>query len=127
MQRSAFLLAFATLAASTCLAQDPCKVDTQHCKVDFENAQVRVLHWKIGPREKVPMHSHPAFVEVPLTAGRTRYTGADGKTTEVESTPGKSEYSAPVKHSSENLSDVQQEAIQVELKSAKRASAPKKE
>jgi quercetin dioxygenase-like cupin family protein len=127
MQRTVFLLAFATLAASTCLAQDPCKVDTQHCKVDFENAQVRVLHWKIGPHEKVPMHSHPAFVEVPLTAGRTRYTGADGKTQEIEDTPGKSVYSAPVKHSSENLSDTPIESIQVELKSAKHASSAKKE
>jgi len=127
MQRSVFLFAFATLAASTCLAQDPCKVDTQHCKVDFENAQVRVLHWKVGPHEKVPMHSHPAFVEVPITAGKTRYTGADGKATEVESTPGKSEYQAAVKHSSENLSDTPTESVQVELKSAKRASSAKKE
>jgi quercetin dioxygenase-like cupin family protein len=127
MQRSLFLLAFATLAASTCLAQDPCKVDTQHCKVDFENAQVRVLHWKIGPKEKVPMHSHPAFVEVPLTAGKTRFTTADGKSTESESTPGKSDYSGATKHSSENLSDTPQESIQVELKSAKRASSAKKE
>jgi quercetin dioxygenase-like cupin family protein len=127
MQRSVSLLAFATLAASTCLAQDPCKVDTQHCKVDFENDQVRVLHWKIGPREKVPMHSHPAFVEVPITGGKTRYTTADGKSTEVDSTPGKSDYSGPTKHSSENLSDTQQESIQVELKSTEQASSPRQE
>ncbi len=124
MRRTFLLVAGMCLAGSVALAQDPAKVDPQHCKVEFENAQVRVLHWHSGPHEKVPMHEHPAYVQISLTDQHGRFTSPDGKTREVDSKAGQSRWNGPQKHSYENLSDSATESIQVELKG--RAHAPSK-
>ena len=67
MRGTFLLVAGMCLAGSVALAQDPAKVDPKHCKVEFENAQVRVLRWHTGPHEKVPMHWHPGYVDISLT------------------------------------------------------------
>ena len=125
MRRTFLLVAGMCLAGSVALAQDPAKVDPQHCKVEFENAQVRVLHWHIGPHEKVPMHGHPAYVQISVTDQHIRQTSPDGKTREVDSKAGQTSWNEPQKHSAENLSDSASEGIQVELKSKARAPAKK--
>jgi hypothetical protein len=116
MRRSLFLVVLLFLAASAAYAQDPAKVDPKHCKVEFENAQVRVLHWTTGPHEKSPMHEHPAFVSISLTDNDTRFTLPDGTTNESHSKAGETSWNAGGKHSSESLNDKQTEVIQVELK-----------
>jgi quercetin dioxygenase-like cupin family protein len=126
MRRMFLLVAGMCLTGSVALAQDPAKVDPQHCKVEFENAQVRVLHWHLGPHDKVPMHGHPAYVEISLTGGHTRFTLPDGKTKEVETKAGQSSWNEAQKHSAENLSDSATESFQVELKGKAHASAKKK-
>ena len=128
MRRTFLLVAGMCLAGSVALAQDPAKVDPQHCKVEFENAQVRVLHWHVGPHEKVPMHEHPAYVEISLTGGHGQFTSPDGKTREDDSKAGQTRWNEPQKHSYENLSDSASESIQVELKgkAAKARPAAKK-
>ena len=108
------------LAAIVCLvsalrAQDPVKVAAKQCKVEFENEQVRVLRWKVGPHEKTPMHEHPAMVSIALTDGHTLFTLADGKTRNTKAKAGQATWSAAEKHSSENLGGPS-ELIQVELK-----------
>ena len=124
MRRTVLLVAGMCLTGSVALAQDPAKVDPRHCKVEFENAQVRVLRWHMGPHEKVPMHEHPAYVQISLTDQHIRLTLPDGKTNEVESKAGQTSWNGLQKHSAENLSDSASEAIQVELKG--RAHAPAK-
>jgi quercetin dioxygenase-like cupin family protein len=126
MRRSLFLVASVFLAASAALAQDPAKVDPQHCKVELENAQVRVLRWKTGPHEKTPMHEHPAYVTIAITNNHTRYTFPDGTTKETELKAGQVAWNAGEKHSSESLSDEPTELIQVELKAKPHAARPKK-
>jgi len=110
------LSAMLCLAVCALRAQDPVKVAPTQCKVEFENEQVRVLRWKTAPHEKTPMHEHPAMVTIALTSGRTRFTMADGTTREVRTKAGQVTWSAPEKHSSEDLSDKPGELIQVELK-----------
>jgi quercetin dioxygenase-like cupin family protein len=112
------------LAVSTARAQDPTKADPKHYKVEFENAEVRVLHVSVGPHEKTNMHSHPASVVVWLSDGRVKFTYPDGKTEEANAKAGKAEWSAPVTHSGENLSDKPLEVIQIELKSKPAAAKP---
>ncbi len=124
MRRVLLLVVGVFWVGSVALAQDPAKVDPQHCKVEFENAQVRVLRWHIGPHEKVPMHEHPAYVNILLTEQRTRFTLPDGKTTDVEGKAGQVSWHEAEKHSAENMSDSAAEIIQVELKG--RAHAPAK-
>jgi len=107
------------------LAQDPAKVDPQHCKVEFENAQVRVLRWHVGPHEKIPLHEHPAYVQISLTDSRTRFTLPDGTTKEVQTKAGESTWHDAQKHSAENLGD-STENIQVEVKGKEHAPSKKK-
>lgn len=111
-----FLLALACLAASAAFAQDPVKVDPKHCKVEFENDQVRVLRWTVGPHEIVSMHEHPLRVNVWLTDAHTKSTTAAGKVEERKLKRGTAVWGEPVKHTDENLSDKPIELIQVELK-----------
>jgi beta-alanine degradation protein BauB len=126
MRRTFLLVVSMCLAGSVALAQDPAKVDPQHCKVEFENAQVRVLHWHTGPHEKVPMHEHPAYVVISLTDEHGRFTLPDGTTKEVKTKAGQTSWNEPQKHAYESLSDSATENIQVELKSKARAPAKKK-
>jgi quercetin dioxygenase-like cupin family protein len=123
MHPTFLLVAGMCLAGSAALAQDPAKVDPQHCKVEFENGQVRVLHWRLGPHEKVPMHEHPAYVQIALTDQHVRFTLPDGTTKEVELKAGQASWNEPQKHSAENLLASANESVQVELKG--RARAPK--
>jgi len=49
MRRVLFVATVVCLAVSTAKAQDPVKVDPNNWKVEFENAQVRVLRVHIPP------------------------------------------------------------------------------
>lgn len=117
MRRTILLMAgLVGLAASTALAQDPAKVDPKHCKVEFENDQVRVLRWYVGPHEKIPMHEHPALVTVYLTDANLRIALADGTTSETHAKAGQTEWGKPTKHAAESIGDRANELIQIELK-----------
>ncbi len=129
MRRVLFLVAVFSVAAFTAKAQDPVKVDPKHNKVEFENAQVRVLRFTHGPHEKSPMHQHPANIVVFLTDAHVKFTYPDGKTEERHGKAGQVIWNAPVKHESENVGDKPLEGIQIELKAkpaAAKASAAKK-
>ncbi len=124
MRRALFLAAVFSLAAFTAKAQDPVKVDPKHNKVEFENAQVRVLRFTYGPHEKSPMHEHPANIVVNLTDRHVKFTYPDGKTEESHGKAGQVIWNAPVRHESENASDKPLEGIQIELKAKPAASKP---
>ncbi len=129
MRRVLFLVAVCSLAAFTAKAQDPVKVDPKHNKVEFENAEVRVLRVTYGPHEKSPMHEHPANIVVFLTDAHVKFSYPDGKTEERHGKAGQVIWNAPVKHESENVGDKPSEVIQIELKAkpaAAKAPAPKR-
>ena len=122
MNRVLIVFALFGFAAATASAQDPVKVDPAHCQVVLENQYVRVLRWSESPGDKTPMHSHPALVSISLSAGKTRFTGPDGKAEEVETEAGQATWSEPTAHSSENLGDAPGVVIQVELKASPSAA-----
>ncbi len=125
MGRVLFLVAVVCLAVLTANAQDPAKVDPQHCKVEFENAQVRVLRFTVGPHEKIPMHEHPASVLIALTDSHTKEIFPDGKEADRQVKAGEVRWRDALKHANENLGDKSTESIVVELK-GKAAAAKKK-
>ena len=91
MRRTLFLAAVVWLAAVTAAAQDPVRVDPKHYKVEFENAQVRVLRVHYGPQEKGEMHEYLANVAVNPTDAHLKVTPPDGKKEEFHAkaaTPG---------------------------------------
>ncbi len=123
MRRALFLVAIFCLATFTAKAQDPVQVDPKHHKVEFENAQVRVLRFTLDPHEKGPMHEHPANVVVLLTDTHIRFTYPDGKTEERHGKAGQVRWNEPVKHEWENVGDKPLEGIQIELKGKPAAAA----
>ena len=111
------------LAVSLASAQDPVQVDAKHTKVEFENEQVRVLRFHLGPKEISPMHDHPARVFVFLTDD-TNVTVEGGKAEERSGKAGVVRYRTAEKHAVENLSDKDYESIIVELKSTPASNKP---
>ena len=108
--------------------QDPVKVDPAHYKVEFENAHVRVLRIRYGPRERSVMHGHPTSVGVHLTDAHARFTFPDGKTEELRATAGEVRSYPGGEHLPENLGDQPLELVFVELKvpaAAKKPAAPR--
>ena len=114
------------LAPHAARAQDAVKVDPQHYKVEFENAQVRVLRISYGPHEKSVMHGHPSSVAVFLTDAQVKFTLPDGKTDERSGKAGQTLWLDAGKHLPENISDKPFEAILVELKAKPAKTKPTK-
>jgi quercetin dioxygenase-like cupin family protein len=97
-------------------SEDSVKVDPKHYKVEFQNDRVRVLRIKYGAKEKSVMHSHPANVAVFLTDGQSKFTFADGKTSEATFKAGETQWEDKGKHLPENLAAKSFELVLVELK-----------
>lgn len=55
------------LAARTAQAQDPVKVSPDHFTVLLENERVRVLDFHTKAGEKIPTHSHPAYISYSIS------------------------------------------------------------
>jgi hypothetical protein len=123
MRRVLFLLCVLCLAASTAGAQDPVKVDPKHYKVEFENAQVRVLRVHNGAHEKSVMHEHPDSVAVFVTDATIKFTFPDGKTEDSKGKAGQAMWIKAGKHLPENTGDKAMEVIVIEMK-GKAAAAP---
>jgi quercetin dioxygenase-like cupin family protein len=97
---------------------DPVKVDPRHYKLEFENAQVRVLRVKIEPHGATPMHEHSVNrVTVFLTDQEFRVTDSNGKIDIVKHKAGDAVWGTPTTHAEENLSNNPFEVVAIELKS----------
>ena len=125
MRRVLYLSLFLFACAVPALAQDPVKVDPQHYKVEFENANVRVLRVKVGPGEKSAMHRHPNAVAIFQTSGRVKFTFPNGKTEERDIVAGQTLWTPAITHQPENIGSSEFEVVLVELK-PRRRPAPKK-
>jgi len=117
MIKGIVLTLFVICVGSTALAQDPVKVDSNHYKVEFENAQVRVLRVKVGPGEKSIMHRHPNAVAIFVTDVNGKFTFPDGKSEPTTRKAGEALWTPATTHLPENTGDQSFEVIVVELKS----------
>lgn len=125
MRRVLYLSLFLFACAIPALAQDPVKVDPQHYKVEFENANVRVLRVKVGAGEKSVMHRHPNAVAIFQSNGRSKFTFPNGKTEERDIVAGQAIWTPAITHLPENIGSDAFEVILVELKTPRRR-APRK-
>lgn len=117
-----FATVISIFAAQTTMAQDPVKVDAKHYKVEFENAQVRVLRVNYGPKEKSVMHRHPAGVAISLTDAHSKFALSGGKMEERHFKAGEVRWAPAERHLPESLSDQPFEIILIELKGRKAAA-----
>lgn len=114
----AWTLALAPLfAAGTALAQDPVKVSPDHFTVLLENERVRVLDFHSKAGDKIPMHSHPAYISYSITgAGKTKFTSKDGKVKDQSAKTGQATWHEPETHASEYEGTGSTHVLLVELK-----------
>ena len=105
------------LTAGTLWAQDPVKVAPKHFKVLLENERVRVLDFRSTAGQKIPMHSHPAYVSYSISgSGKTKFTSPDGKTTEQPNNAGGATWHDAETHASEYMGAGATHVLMVELK-----------
>jgi len=96
---------------------DPLKVDPKHYKVEFENAQVRVIRAHLGPGESAPLHEHALNrVVTYLTPQNVKVADPAGKSTVATHKRGEASWGTPTKHTELNLNHELFEVIAVELK-----------
>ncbi len=115
-------LAASLAVAPAAFGQDPVSVDPADVKVTFENEQIRVLHARYAPRQKLAMHSHPSRVVVYITDMHALILSANGAKEELRMKAGDSRWSEPVTHAVENLEEAPFEIVEIELKNASTAS-----
>ena len=108
------VLAACTLLPMPASAVDFLQAAPKQAHVMVENDKVRVLHVKFSKGDKIPLHSHPDLVVYSIKSGKIKFTGADGKVTEVQPKQGEAVFRPAVTHSHEHLDG--DEAIVVELK-----------
>ena len=94
---------------------DPVKADPAHFKVRLNNASVRVLEFRAKPGEKVPMHTHPAYVTYNFSGGKTTFTFPDGKTVERDATAGSVTWNESEAHAAQ-VGDTEAHSLMVEFK-----------
>lgn len=106
-----------TLVAGTARAQDAVKAAPKNFKVLLDNERVRVLDFHSAAGEKIAMHSHPAYISYSLSgSGKTKFTSADGKTTEQPNKPEAATWHEPDTHASEYLGPGATHVLLIELK-----------
>jgi len=85
-------------------AQDMVTVAPNLCKVRLDNEWVRVIEVRGKAGEKMPLHSHPAYLSYYFTSGKAKFTNADGKSSEREIKANTAKWTEPEKHSVEFVS-----------------------
>jgi quercetin dioxygenase-like cupin family protein len=126
MQKLLVAALFTVSLATAAMAQDPVKVDPKHYKIEFENAQVRVLRINYGPHEKSIMHRHPNAVAIFVTDSNTTFTFPKGEPQQMTNKAGETRWTPAGLHLPENTGDQPFEVILVELKSKPVPKAVKK-
>ena len=91
MRAISFTLFLVSLAAAPAvIGQDAASTNSSSVKIAFENEQIRVLHARYAPHEKIAMHSHFARVVVCVTDMHVLTTLPNGQTQELRCKPGDS-------------------------------------
>jgi hypothetical protein len=73
--------------------------------VELDNDAVIVLRIRMAPREKTPAHDLSSRLVVWLTNAKLRDTFPDGRSEDIERTPGMIDWVPAQRHAGENLSD----------------------
>ncbi len=116
-------LALCCMGVATARAQDPVQVAPNNFKVLLENDQVRVLDFHSKGGEKIPMHSHPAYLTYDISGGgATKFTAPDGKTTEAPNEAGRTTWHQALTHASEATAEVHALLVELKTQPAKKTS-----
>jgi len=117
-------IAMLSIASSAAMAQDATKAAPSLYKALLENDRVRVMEYVSKPGEKAAMHVHPAHLGYILSAGKAKFTTADGKSQEIEAKVGQVLWLEPTTHTVENIGTTELRVLVIDLKEP--AMPPKK-
>ena len=96
---------------------NPWRVDPNHYQIVLDNAAVRVIRVRMGPRERAPLHEHSLDrVVIYMTDQDFRITPEQKDPERVTHRAGDVGWGIPLRHVEENLANRSFEAIVVELK-----------
>jgi len=104
-------------------AQDVLASDAKHHKVEFENAQVRIIRYHLDAGDTTAMHGHPDNVQVYLTDTKGEVTFADGKTGTATAIAGQVAWRTATQHKVKNVGDKAFEGFHIDMKGAPPAKA----
>ena len=104
-------------------AQDMVSVAPNLCKVRLDNEWVRVTEVRGKAGDKMPLHSHPAYLTYFFTSGKARFTSADGKSAERDNKKNTALWHEAEKHSVEFVSP-ESFTLVVEIKKPTGKKAP---
>jgi len=114
-------LALCCVGVRTARAQDPVQVAPNNFTVLLENDQVRVLDFHSKGGEKIPMHSHPAYLTYDNAgSGITRFISPDGKTAQSDNKAGRTTWHQPATHASEATAEIHALLVELKTKPAKK-------
>lgn len=98
------------------MQSDPAAAAPRNVRVVLENEHVRVLRVRLGPGDKVPLHSHPNVVGVFVSTGRVRNSIPGRGHDDLDARPGEVFWGYPVTHVTDNIGSEPVEMVLVELK-----------
>lgn len=103
---------------------DPVALDPQHQKVEFENAQIRVIRERQSG--SFPMHGHPDNVQILLADLHVALTTADGTTQTATGKAGEARWRSATQHAGRVVGQQPLDQIVVEMKGTPGASTVRK-
>lgn len=105
------------LVGGAATAQEMSKVDPKHVAVKLDNDTLQVTEVTLKPGEKLPPHTHPAYVLYTVHGGTVRIAYQSGKTQDVVWDHGDVIYGDPEgPHTTENVGKTTVRILLVELK-----------
>ena len=109
--------AAAVLFSGAALAQELSKVDPTHVALKLDNETLQVTEITLKPGEKLPLHTHPAYVVYTIQGGSVRIAFQGGKTDDVVWNHGDVIYGDPEgAHTTENVGKTTVKILLVEVK-----------
>jgi len=107
----------ALLLGGPAMAQEMSAVDTTHVAVKLDNDTLQVTEVTLRPGEKLPLHTHPAYVIYTIYGGTVRIVNQGGKTDDLVWDHGQVIYGDPEgPHTTENVGKTTLKILVVELK-----------
>jgi hypothetical protein len=86
-------------------------------KVLLENDRVKVIEARMSPGDKLPMHTHSAYVAYTINPAKVKFTFPDGSSRMTEFVKGNAAYSDGITHEIENIGSTEVLNLDIELKS----------
>ena len=104
-------------------AQDMVAVAPNLCKVRLDNEWVRVTEVRGKAGDKMPLHSHPAYLTYFFSSGKAKFTKPDGQSEEREIKANTAKWTEAEKHSVEFLSEAFTLVVEIKKPTGKKAPA----